>query len=156
MTYPHRYNLYYVPEFPLDQLEFWREPERELEKFISTIREHIRQFGLQNPPTVCRWQGRYDVRPGKCRVRAYRELGHDSIPVVLWDRDMTDIRTLPEGSVRLPFDRQHIQDTYYSGDCVVEMDRRFFNVKKNVDVVNRPGQENQFARELREWEHNTT
>ena len=87
------------------------------------------------------------VRPGKCRVSAYRSLGHSTIPVFLVDYDQGKAE---EGWVALPYDRDYIQEMLFSGDSVVEMERRFCNVKKNVDVVHRPGVINQFERELRE------
>jgi len=142
-----RYKLYFCPEFPIDDLH-WRRDERDkaLLEFIDTITAHIREFGLENPPTVYRRKGRFDVRPGKCRVTAYQRLGHTTIPAVIADFD-----TGPPlaGWEPLPYDRDAVQ-ALYSGDCVVELDHRFFNVKKNVDVVNRPGVENKFAKELRE------
>lgn len=143
-----RYNLYYVPEFPIEKFDrFHREPEKELKRFVDTLTEHIRQFGLRNPPCAQRRKGIIEVRPGKCRVSAYRTLGHDTIPVFLVDYDKGPAEP---GWEPLPYDRDEIQSRLFTGDCVVEMERRFCNVKKNVDAVHRPGVENAFAKELRE------
>ncbi len=141
-----RYDLYYMSEFPISKLNrYHRQPEKQLNIFIDVISDHIKKFGLKNPPCVIRRKGEYDVRPGKCRVTAYVRLGHDTIPAFIVDYD----RTGPErGWEPLPYDRTYIQRKYFSGDCVVEMSRRFCNVKKNVDVVHRPGVMNQFEREL--------
>lgn len=140
-----KYNLYYVPEFKIDRLDrFHRAPENELKKFVDTLTEHIAQFGLRNPPCVQKRNRLFEVRPGKCRVSAYRALGHDTIPAFLVDYDKGN----PEKDWEpLPFDRDIVQ-TIFSDDCVVEMDWRFCNVKKNVDVVHRPGVINKFEREL--------
>lgn len=142
----YRYDLYYVPELPISQLDrFHREPERELKKFVDTITAHVKQFGLRNPPCVQRRAGKLDVRPGKCRVSAMRALGYDAIPALLVDYDQTGPG---EGWQRLPYDRDEVQKLF-SGDCVVEMSRRFCNVKKNVDVVHRPDRIDAFEAELR-------
>lgn len=143
-----RYDLYYVPEFPIEGLH-WRRPpgDKALADFVDTMTAHIERFGLRNPPCVHRRKGRFDVRPGKCRVTAYQRLGRDHIPVILVDYDQAG----PEpGWTPLPHDATFIQNKYLSGDCVIELSRRFANIKKSVDVVNRPGVENTFAKELRE------
>ena len=143
----YKYDLYYVADFPIDRLDrFHRAPEKQLKQFVDTITAHIKKFGLRNPPCVQRRQGLFEVRPGKCRVSAYRALGHDTIPILLVDYDQ---KGGEPGWERLPYDRDIVQ-TIFSGDCVVEMTRRFCNVKKNVDVVHRPGAINAFEKELRE------
>ena len=143
-----RYDLYYIPEFPLDELEYKRDNgDKQLQEFIDDVTEHIRVFGLENPPTVHLKDGRYDVRPGKCRVTALKRLGRRGTPVVLADYDRAG--PLP-GWEPLPYDARYIQNKFYTRDCVPEVSRRYFSVKKNVDVVHRPGVENPFAKEIRE------
>ena len=143
-----KYNLYFVESFPIERVErYHRAPEKELARFVDTLTEHIRRFGLRNPPCVFRRAGSFEVRPGKCRFTAYRNLGHDTIPVVLVDYDKLPAE---EGWEKLPLSRDYIQEKFFRDDCVVEMDWRFFNVKKNVDVVHRPNVENSFEKELRE------
>jgi len=143
----YNYNLYYAPALPIDSLDrFHRDPEKELLKFVKTITAHIAKFGLQNPPCVQRRKGVLEVRPGKCRVSAMRALGFDTIPALIVDYD----QSVPmAGWDPLPHDRDIVQ-TIFSGDCIVEMSRRFCTVKKNVDVVHRPDVESAFAKELRE------
>lgn len=141
-----RFDIYYVPEFEIDQLDrYHRAPEKQLKVFVDTITEHIRRFGLENPIGVHRRNGLYECRPGKCRVSAYRALGHDTIPAILFDYD----RIGPlSGWEPLPHDAKFIQSKHLKGDCVIELDRRYGSLKKNVDVVHRPGEENRYSREI--------
>lgn len=145
----YNYDLYFVPEFPIERFDrYHRDPERELLRFVESVTAHIEKFGLQNPPCVQRRNGQFDVRPGKCRVTAYVRLGRTHMPVLLVDYDQIG----PDfGWQKLPYDLDEVQKLF-SGDCIVEMSRRFCNVKKNVDVVHRPGRINQFEREVAETE----
>jgi hypothetical protein len=146
-----RYRLWYAPEFPVEGLDWRRNAkDRALMAFIDTMEEHIRRFGVKYPIGVFLKDGRRDVRPGKCRVTACQRLDRHTIPAIVADYD----RVGPEkGWIELPYDVQYIQRTYFEGsDSQVEMSRRFFSIKKR-DTVHRPGVENEFERELREWPH---
>ena len=143
-----RYNLYFVPAYPLEKLTAHDEQglrDGELAIFLDTITEHIRRYGLKNPPTAHRRMGRIEIRPGKCRVTAYRRLGKKHIPLVLADFD----RGAPEPDWEpLPHDPERLQSRFYSLDCVVEMNDRFFAVKKSDGIVHRPSQIDRFAADL--------
>lgn len=144
----YRYDLYYVPEYPIADLKWKRnEGDQVLMEFIDDVVEHVAKFGLRNPICVHLRNGIGDVRPGKCRVTAYQRLGHETIPAIVVDYDR---RPRPGTWKPLPHDAKFITSKYLSGDCVFELERRVATVKKTVDVVQRPGVENAFRRELRE------
>ena len=146
----HSYNLYYCHDFPIADLDHYhRQPDKALKEFVDDITAHIAKFGLRNPIGVQVNRGMCTVRPGKCRVSAYRALGHDTIPALITDFDQL-LKAIPEGWISLPYDQQYIQDKYFSGDSIVELSLRRFCIKKNATKIHSPGVENEFARELRE------
>lgn len=141
-----RYDIYYVRQFPISDLDrYHRAPEKELKKFIETLTKHIQQFGLENPIGVHIKDGISVCRPGKCRVSAYRTLGRDTIPAIVFDYDK---RGPYPGWEPLPHDATFIQKKLLKGDQVIELDRRYGSLKKNVDVVHRPGVINRYEREV--------
>lgn len=148
-TSSYRYELYYVPDFPLANLGEQHQrkgPDSVLQAFVDDIQEHIAKYGIRNPVGVQIRRGRWEVRPGKCRVTAAIRNGWETIPAIVIDYDKGK---RPKEWEPLPYDAKYITSKYLTGDCVFELERRFANVKKNVDVVQRPGVENAFRRELR-------
>lgn len=144
MSDEYRYRLWYVPEYPIEGLD-WRRDQRDkaLRDFVDTMIKHISQFGLLNPICVhIRTTGVEEVRPGKCRVTALQRLGQRFAPAIVADYTRKD-RDWQE----LPHNAAEIQKLL-TRDCVAEVSRRFFSIKKR-DIVHRPGVENEFERDLR-------
>jgi hypothetical protein len=137
------YDLYYVPEYPIAGLD-WRRDARDkaLAAFVDTMVAHIREFGVLNPIGVQIRANRTEIRPGKCRVTAAQRLGMDALPAIVADYTRAKRPWTP-----LPWDAAFI-NTFLTRDCVAEVSRRFFSIKKR-DIVHRPGVENEFERDLR-------
>lgn len=143
-----RYDVYYAPAYALADLSTGREgrEDRELRGFITSLTAHIQKFGLRYPIGVHIRSDRTEVRPGKCRVTAARTLGYTTIPAIVIDFTRSGARS-PDW-VRLPYDAQAIQESYFAGsDSQVECSRRFFSIKKR-DIVRRPGVVDAFTHEL--------
>jgi hypothetical protein len=138
----YRYRLWYVPEYPIEGLDWRRNNDKALHDFIDTITKHIERFGVQNPIGVHIRPTGVDVRPGKCRVTAAQRLGLVSLAAIVADYTRID-RPWQE----IACDAAEVQK-FLTRDCVAEVSRRFFSIKKR-DIVHRPGVENEFERDLR-------
>ena len=125
-----RYTAWYDPEYQLsDAYAEHAQIDKKLLKYIEEIRNSIHAQGMQNPLQVTIKNGKATIHPGKCRAAALKALGRTHAPalVVNYDR-VVDKHAIPEGCVF--FDSLEDVQSYFTGDCVVEMSYRWLTVKK--------------------------
>lgn len=126
-----RYTAWYVPQYRIEDGDYSHSAEDDrLRDVIRLLKCDIFTRGLQNPLMVTRFRGKEIIHPGKCRAKALRGMGRTYSPAVVVNNDeprAKRLRGYPE-AVRLT--NQEQAQAYFKEDCVVEMDHRFFCVKK--------------------------
>jgi hypothetical protein len=125
-----RYTAWYDPAFRITSAfyEHMAEDDR-LRAYIEHIKISIWEKGLENPLLVTRKNGKSTIHPGKCRAKALLSLGRSIAPAVVVDFDrIVDSDGIPEGCTFL--DNLEDAQSWFSGDCVVEMTHRGLTVKK--------------------------
>jgi len=84
------YSVWYDPEFPIAMAKHKHvfEVTGGLREFVDKLKEDIVKNGLLNPVFVqCGPEAPQPrIHPGKCRVVAWLELGHETIPAIIYDK----------------------------------------------------------------------
>ena len=97
--------------------------------FLKDLQDHIEKFGLQSPIYAQMNRGDIRVRRGNNRIVALRNLGHTTVPTFLVDYDMHRKRSAPAGWERRGYDRDALQERFFSvGNCILQIQRRTASV----------------------------
>lgn len=79
---------YYCPKIPVDMIE-GNEGLVYIEKHYHRLVKSIEEEGFRNPLFGVMVDGKVRVGPGKQRHKAAKQLGIETVPVLIWDRDGT-------------------------------------------------------------------
>ena len=129
-----RYTAWFTPLYRIRDAQYEHvDPSAvHLRPYIEEIKDSILVEGLHNPLCVTIKDGKARVHPGKCRAMALLELGWEEAPAIVVNYDaIMEKEQIEQPSIFLDDPEQ--AQSFFSGDCVVEMSHRFFTVKKRKE-----------------------
>jgi len=119
---------------------------RQVEKGLQNLVESIKKFGLLEPITLFKTNGRYELIAGQRRLLAMEKLGNKTIPAVIIPKPIDDVYakaiSFTENVIRVPMVKQDLVDA-------VEM--FYYKYKTQKAVAEELGLSSELVGKLLSW-----
>ncbi len=131
---------YVLKTVPIESIEVWEDAQaRDLDTDeLSSLIKSIKSEGLQHPLTVMREGRRHKLLAGQRRLEALRRIGHDTVPVLVLDRDrFSDVSEAKAVSIIENLHRKDMSAKDIAASCKFLVDKIGRNGAAKVLGINR-------------------